>query len=333
MTLSEIEITLDELVARHQNLNSDLLSTLLLSAGWEDKNIKDAVALFKQRKPKQPVVSVVIPSGQATQPEAMVTPTEITFYQPDGSEEKKLQGFVESPTVPREEIKTVTLVETKDTRIPTAVPAEEPQKNQVVEVKDEIIQKVVEGSQKNDEPSLRSDYDTNQIGNSTDTVEDISSTVEAIDEPVLLDISKRPENITIENIAIGDVPKPVEPQSLIPTNKSTTPNTLKQSAIPEDLPIVPFESSPHIWSFSRYKDTFHGEVMPEKNPTIQNDTEQIHVDPVPTKQVTVPVVEDVEIDLEKTPMTKGDESLVFLAGVMLLVIILILGYMYSNGRL
>jgi len=32
-------------------------------------------------------------------------------------------------------------------------------------------------------------------------------------------------------------------------------------------------------------------------------------------------------------MTKGDESLVFLAGVMLFVIILILGYMYSNGRL
>jgi hypothetical protein len=40
-----------------------------------------------------------------------------------------------------------------------------------------------------------------------------------------------------------------------------------------------------------------------------------------------------EIVIELTPLNKSDESLVFLAGVMLFLIILILGYMYSNGRL
>jgi hypothetical protein len=40
-----------------------------------------------------------------------------------------------------------------------------------------------------------------------------------------------------------------------------------------------------------------------------------------------------EIVAEAVPMTKGDESLVMLAGVMLVAILLILGYMYSNGRL
>jgi hypothetical protein len=41
----------------------------------------------------------------------------------------------------------------------------------------------------------------------------------------------------------------------------------------------------------------------------------------------------VEIDFEKTPISKGEESLVVLAGIMLLAIMLILGYMYGNGRL
>ncbi len=51
------------------------------------------------------------------------------------------------------------------------------------------------------------------------------------------------------------------------------------------------------------------------------------------KPKVVPIKVEEDVVLEKIPLTKGDESLVFLAGVMLLVIILILGYMYSNGRL
>jgi cytochrome c-type biogenesis protein CcmH/NrfG len=93
--------------------------------------------------------------------------------------------------------------------------------------------------------------------------------------------------------------------------------------IPDNLPLLPFESSPHVWSFSKYKDTFHGEVMPHSVEELSQKK--------PTGQA--PSHEGDEISLEKTPMTKSDESLVFLAGVMLLVIILILGYMYSNGRL
>lgn len=54
MTLSEIETILEELVVRHKNLNTELLATLLQSAGWEDKNIKDALMLFKQRSTTLP---------------------------------------------------------------------------------------------------------------------------------------------------------------------------------------------------------------------------------------------------------------------------------------
>ena len=73
--------------------------------------------------------------------------------------------------------------------------------------------------------------------------------------------------------------------------------------------------------------------MPEKE--ISKDVVIIPQESAPVKKPIKigPVQEEEKIIVEKVPMTKGDESLVFLAGVMLLVIILILGYMYSNGRL
>lgn len=333
MTLSEIEITLDELTARHQNLNSELLSTLLLSAGWEDKNIKDAVMLFKQRKPKQPLVSVLVSKDQVAQEEVVVEPTEITFYQPDGSEEKKLQGFVETPPVHREEVKINSLSVAADTLLPPASQKEEGQDNQDVEERDEKIQKIVDESQNKEETSPRPDDDTKHLDTKGYVNENREPIVQEVEQLDLLTVPAVAENDTTQRATAPDAPKPFEQQSLISPEKVVPPSTLKQSVIPEDLPIVPFESSPHIWSFSRYKDTFHGEVMPEKNSSTHNDTVHVQTTSVSEIKVAPPVIEDVEIDLEKTPMTKGDESLVFLAGIMLLVIILILGYMYSNGRL
>jgi hypothetical protein len=97
----------------------------------------------------------------------------------------------------------------------------------------------------------------------------------------------------------------------------------KEVVIPDNLPLVPFESSPHVWSFSEYKDIYHKEsaISLPGNPSLS--------------ALSSPIlkINDEEILLEKTPMTKGDESLVFLASTMLFVIIIILGYMYSNGRL
>jgi hypothetical protein len=117
--------------------------------------------------------------------------------------------------------------------------------------------------------------------------------------------------------------------------------TIKEADIPEDLPLLPFESSPHVWSFSRYKNVFHGERASGR------DAEKPQVDFLEQKKEAFPSIakpqvtpfvpvkkeDDQEVELQKTPLTRGDESLVVLAGVMLLVIILILGYMYSNGRL
>ena len=107
-----------------------------------------------------------------------------------------------------------------------------------------------------------------------------------------------------------------EPQSLIVPERDLSYK--KDNELPSNLPLRPFETTHHIWPFSRYKDVFYGEVMPilkkdEKEMAEKNIIEHIH--------------------LESTPLTKNDEKLIVLACTMLLVILLLLGYMYSNGRL
>lgn len=92
---------------------------------------------------------------------------------------------------------------------------------------------------------------------------------------------------------------------------------------PHNLPLRPFETTPHIWSFARYKDVFHGDVMPQKKVKV-----------IQSKPTLVPVF--VPVNTSQTdviPLDKKDESLVVLASLCLLIILLLLGYMYSNGRI
>ncbi|MBP6888399.1 MAG: hypothetical protein KBC21_01730 [Candidatus Pacebacteria bacterium] len=164
------------------------------------------------------------------------------------------------------------------------------------------------------------------------------------EEVVLFEEKVEPQmevNITTEKSSLEE--------SLIPT---VFPGERKRPQVdfPENLPLVPFESSPHVWSFGRYKDTFHPEVQEENKVVLNVPTFLVEKEAPPqpkvaqtvavpltttTQNVSVPVKQpqEVEVDFEKTPITKGDESLVVLAGVMLLAIMLILGYMYGNGRL
>ncbi len=110
-----------------------------------------------------------------------------------------------------------------------------------------------------------------------------------------------------------------EPQSLI-TSTVTISQTknVEESEPPHNLPLRPFETTEHIWPFSRYKDVFYGEVMPE----IKDDEKEL-VENHKTEHIYI----------ERTALTYKDEELIFLAGIMLVVIVILLFYMYSNGRL
>lgn len=136
-----------------------------------------------------------------------------------------------------------------------------------------------------------------------------------------------------------------EPQSLI---KEETPASVsKKEELPHNLPLRPFETSEHIWPFSRYKDVFYGEseesfvpASPPKSfanettaPLPLKETKAPAVSPVSSPAPSAPLAAGGEIHITPVPKTKGDEKLVMMASIMLLSILLMLGYMYGNGRL
>lgn len=125
-----------------------------------------------------------------------------------------------------------------------------------------------------------------------------------------------------------------EKESLV---KNETPKKLTSKAleeIPHNLPLKPFEASPHVIPFSEYKETFHGKdekVIPQ----VQNISGVItSTSTVASVPVSVPVYVPAYVRSKKpVPLSKSEKELVVMASVLLFVILILLSYMYSNGRL
>lgn len=129
-----------------------------------------------------------------------------------------------------------------------------------------------------------------------------------------------------------------EPQSHIPETLPEEIPTPKKDApeIPDELPLRPFEGSPHVWSFSKYKAMFFGDDAPQPEPPVVTPPTPQVTEPVTVHReevvhqhvhVTVPVV------FKPEPLSQKDKQLVITASVLLLVILLMLWYMYSQGRI
>lgn len=144
-----------------------------------------------------------------------------------------------------------------------------------------------------------------------------------------------PEIIKEPEVVEETIAEPKEKESLVVSleeNKSEN----KENYIPHDLPLKPFEASPHIWQFSKYKDVFYGsapapapvkvEVKPEIK--VEKIIEIPKVDVLKVIPVPVP-----EIKLTKVPLTKKDEGIVAIGALLTLVAVLLIVYMYSHGRL
>lgn len=227
MTLAEIEETLEKLKVRHPGLDETLLVTLLRAGGWEEKEIKEAVSLFKEN------------SGG----------------------KKEIKAF----------------------------------------------------------PSPQ----------------DALSLPEQIDNDHLLESAKEKNNSATTSSSIEK--KYSEPQSLNAGGSSS-----KREELPHDLPLRPFETSDHIWPFSRYKDVFYGDTDEEVTPPVAPK-------PTPPKEEAVPMPEPVSTPKPQAPVfvregpktapaaggkaESGEDKLVILACAMLVAVLFVLGYMYSNGRL
>lgn len=144
------------------------------------------------------------------------------------------------------------------------------------------------------------------------------------------------------------------PESLIPVSRA---EEVEKSSIPDNLPLRPFETSPHVWPFSKYKDVFHADAVSNEPvaslevPVPQAVGEvktEVHI-PAPEAQVDVmevlreaqaPSVVEAEasshapeIVIEKAPLTKKDEVMIAFGAALLLSAILLILYMFNNERL
>lgn len=212
MKINEIQSTLDQLKERHPKLNEGLISTLLSAGGWDERSIKEAIALFKSNQ------------------ETLSLPHQDNI------------SFLELPSL---------------------------------------------------------------LLNEKNKEEDLTK--------------EKPKESLVASLASNLFSKRVK---IKPT-------------LPDDLPLKPFESSPNVWSFSRYKDIFYGNEKEE-----DHEEEEIIVKK-PAKKVKAENVKNggqkmfkiVEVDLEKVPVTTEDEGIIASIGMFLLIIILLVIYMYLNGRL
>lgn len=135
------------------------------------------------------------------------------------------------------------------------------------------------------------------------------------------------------------------PESLVRASGVTE---VKQSSLPDNLPLRPFETSPHVWSFSKYKDVFHADTSTPLAPLQAKSVASRVIVPEEQKQEIsyrapekqpellpheVQAYDAPEIIVAKTSLTKKDEVMIAFGAALLLAAVLLILYMFNNGRL
>ena len=335
MTIAEIESTLRTLFARHPDLNEEMLTTLLAAGGWELVHIQEAVSIFKSLKikikPEIPDKKDITGVSNDVQKNDESVATHIDFEKNEKITQKENNfSTVASDGLNMHEKN----VENKETVNNLLVKGLENSKPSIQEI---ISPPPVVSEIKKTENIVYFDSSGQEEG-------DLSDVPNTNGEPVFIeeklkikegvvDISKQDISVNLEtNKDIKNeegeiVLKPekeinLEPQSLI-EHKEEVKIIAKEVEPPMNLPLKPFESSPHVWPFSKYKDVFHGETMP-----VVKD-QDVNFVAGPSIQKEVQSKNNIRI----SGFDREDESLIVMTGVALLIIILLLTYMYSNGRL
>ena len=295
MTIVEIESTLQTLQKNHPDINEGMLVTLLTASGWEEKIIKDAVAVFKS--------SQLNNSGTIAVKETIKKTNQTSNAEVNNTIQSSVVS-IPKVDLPRMEVMNVA----KDITSPIV--------NSVKVVQQNILPTNNQEIKKEESPSMVY-YDTTGKEEALLPVfEDDGKELPKVTEDLIIPLKKETE--TTASILV-DKSKITEPQSLInPVVEQKS--KVQEIEPPANLPLKPFDSTPHIWQFSRYKEVFHG----DKTPLIP-------------KEEKVIVVEHQEKIAKKgkfkrTGFDLEDEGLIFLTGTTLLIILLLLAYMYSNGR-
>jgi hypothetical protein len=121
----------------------------------------------------------------------------------------------------------------------------------------------------------------------------------------------------------GQAEKKEEAPTILPAPSipEKQPRTTKEEDLPRDLPLRPYDSSYVTVPLEDYEKRFAPHITPPEKPA----------------PAATPVVHIAKASFEEArmgaPLEKEDKYIVVLAIIMFLVLMLLLGYMYSNGRI
>lgn len=321
MTIAEIESTLNALRTRHPNLDEEMLITLLTAGGWEDKFIKETLVLFRSSKQSNPVV--------ASAPTVLVVPkTETAVTSPINTISTTTEVSKTTHTSMSERLETLVVAEgVTKSEASHVVSENNTHENNSIQTAG-ITYYNGTGEEEGELKAFSEQGEVSKVEMPKKAETHVSSE-QKIEQQVAYQEIKIAEDLPFSREK--EIEKTVEPQSLImPKTETGVPGYLQPGHVsagseiepPENLPLKPFESAPHVWPFSKYKDVFHGETMPVLPP----DEQVLVAGPSQEHHLK-------KIKIKRTGFDGEDEGLIFLTGTTLLIILLLLAYMYSNGRL
>lgn len=322
MTISEIQNTLNRILKYNKNLDEKNLMFLLTASDWSDSDIKDAMLLFKNKNL-----------------DMSIKEEDVAVYE-DVVEEKvaEVTPIVEAPPEeqPKEEMAVKETIEVVDNNLKEEINIVDIKNEEVVkeEIKEDISPEVFYPSHFKDNfsevlvPEVITESvlvlgGADELLPSAEITSDhlLSSGIneksigEAVEVGKPLDVQLQVAEEISHEVLREDKSKNFEPRYSLVQNtdnheikKEEIRKILEEkvpTSLPENLPLKPFESSPHIMKFSDYAGSFHKEVE-KKNDLVTTNT----------------VVTESRSKYRLIP--KKESSLVWLASSFLVAILLLL---------
>ncbi len=310
MRLQEIQNALANIVRINTSLNEEKLKLLLASAGWDESDIRDAILLWKNN---------MVMDEMLQEKENVHVSTEDDITIEKAKDESILLPEVYVPALPEISTENFSLV----TRSANVLSEESHKTSEAKITKSFLIGaflSLFSSKKKIDNEDNKATVETHDVAKSYNTLSEPHV-------PKQTSYEDLPENLPLRPYESGNVTVPLKEyerrffsavSSIIHPQKEKKITTEEKNE--EKVPLVKVVEPPKIVRPEEEKQTPSSPEMKEKAPLAR---------PIPH----VAPMEEIYRGQHTIPFASQDKYVITAACMLFLVLLLLLGYMYSNGRL
>ena len=328
MNISDIQTTLNRILKYNKNLDEAGLKILLMASDWNESDTKDALFLFRRNQnvnvkqeesvaSEQPIINLVKNDTKVE------TVTEVVLQKEEVKKKEEIKEVITEVEIPQVK------VESKNNVINTGYfkdnfIIEEKIENSELEVKENELSEVqvqADDSSLEEEmlPSaevtpdhlLNSGINELEIDGAKEVAQRQELWLQKIEnEKVFQEETKPKFSLVKESFNFEE--KKNEIRKILDERPSI-------NHLPENLPLKPYDSSPHTVPLVEYDRSFFANEPSSKNSLGGKEK-------IISKNVTLPKIKYV-------PLSEKDKKLVWLASAFLVVILLLIMYMQNSGRM